>query len=395
MEGATTSSESTFEEKVQAEMEKVKDMKIGEMKMKLQARGVLTNHFCEKPEFVRAYAEIMVKDTESKSVDDEDEMNSALAALAGAEIGEDDVDEHDILEDLPLCVKHRVDKLKDLHEDREKILKDYLAERAKLETKYQDLFKPLYEKRADIVAGKLDEDIMRERIGVEEAGGEEQEETVKGIPQFWVCALGHMPVVAELLTERDIDCLEHLEDITCMDYENGEGFTLSFHFSANDFFENAILTKEYEVPNLLLADEPILKDVGGCEIRWKPGRSLTYKKVCKTQRGKGKNAGQVRRVMKKEKVESFFHFFTPPTMPRFEDMDEQEANRLEKAFDEDYDIAQAFRSHIIPKAALWFTGMAMEQEMAAALDGLQWPGSDGGSSSKSSGSKSSSSLSES
>ena len=33
--------------------------------------------------------------------------------------------------------------------------------------------------------------------------------------------------------------------------------------------------------------------------------------------------------------------------------------------------------------------------MAAALDGLQWPGSDGGSSSKSSGSKSSSSLSES
>ena len=83
-------------------------------------------------------------------------MYSALAALAGAEIGEDDVgeddvDEHDILEDLPLCVKHRVDKLKDLHEDREKILKDYLAERAKLETKYQDLFKPLYEKRADIV----------------------------------------------------------------------------------------------------------------------------------------------------------------------------------------------------------------------------------------------------
>ena len=44
-------------------------------------------------------------------------------------------------------------------------------------------------------------------------------------------------------------------------------------------------------------------------------------------------------------------------MPRLEDMDEQEANRLEKAFDEDYDIAQAFRSHIIPKAALWFTGM--------------------------------------
>jgi hypothetical protein len=39
-----------------------------------------------------------------------------------------------------------------------------------------------------------------------------------------------------------------------------------------------------------------------------------------------------------------------------EDMNEQEAERLEHAFDEDYDIAQAFRSHIIPKAVLWFTG---------------------------------------
>ena len=43
-------------------------------------------------------------------------------------------------------------------------------------------------------------------------------------------------------------------------------------------------------------------------------------------------------------------------MPKLEDMDENEAERLESAFDQDYDIAQAFRSHIVPKAVLWFTG---------------------------------------
>ena len=36
-----------------------------------------------------------------------------------------------------------------------------------------------------------------------------------GIPQFWVCAMGHMEAVAELIMERDIDCLNHLTDVHC------------------------------------------------------------------------------------------------------------------------------------------------------------------------------------
>ena len=37
-------------------------------------------------------------------------------------------------------------------------------------------------------------------------------------------------------------------------------------------------------------------------------------------------------------------------------MNEDTADAIEEAFDSDYDVAQAFRSHIIPKAVLWFTG---------------------------------------
>ena len=42
-----------------------------------------------------------------------------------------------------------------------------------------------------------------------------------------------------------------------------------------------LLIKRYEVLNLLLNDEPILKNVTGCGIYWKEGRSLTYKDVKK------------------------------------------------------------------------------------------------------------------
>ena len=162
-----------------------------------------------------------------------------------------------------------------------------------------------------------------------------------------------------------MDCLEHLTDITCTDFPDGLGFELNFHFSPNDFFHNAVLTKRYEVPNLLTEDEPILKNVTGTDIKWKRDRSLMFREVTKKQRkkGKGAGAGQVRSITKKERTESFFHFFTPMKMPALMDVvDEDEADAVEEAFDHDYDVAQAFRNHVIKKAVLWYTGEAMLED---------------------------------
>ena len=36
-----------------------------------------------------------------------------------------------------------------------------------------------------------------------------------GVPQFWVFTMGHMEAVAESITERDIDCLGNLTNVTC------------------------------------------------------------------------------------------------------------------------------------------------------------------------------------
>jgi nucleosome assembly protein 1-like 1 len=268
---------------------------------------------------------------------------------------DDDDDDDDAMQDLPPCVAARVEQLIDLNAERDLLMMTYVQERAALEKKYYELCKPLYEKRSSIVNGT---------DGTSEPTGEATEnDDPVGIPQFWVCAMGHDEDIAELLTEEDVDCLEYLTDITCDDFEDGKGFELKFHFSeTNPYFTNKVLTKTYHVPNLLVSDEPRLQQVMGCDIDWKDGKCLTFKTIKKKQRGKGKHSGQIRTISKQEHKDSFFHFFMPPKMPSMEEMDEDEADRLEEAFDADYDVAQAFRLHVIPKAILWFTGQGEDLE---------------------------------
>jgi nucleosome assembly protein 1-like 1 len=354
----------TFEEKLAEEIEKAKGMKIGEMKLKLQSKGILTSTFVEKAEIVRAYAEVVVKEAENGGEQEDVILPEGEAAAARRQSSEDDASDMDPLEEMPLHVQNRVQKLMEFDEERETIMKTYLEDRAKLEAKYHALVKPLYEKRKAVVQGEMDDEIDKEHEGESEEGSGEKR---KGVPQFWVCALGHMDVIAELIAEQDVDVLDLLEDVRCEDDENGEGFTLSFHFAPNGFFENNILTKRYEVPNLLLADEPILKNVYGCEILWKPDKCLTFKTTEKQQRGTGKNSGQVRNIKKKERCESLFHFFTPPKMPSMDDMDEEQVEKIESAFNEDYDLAQALRSHVIPKAVQWFTGQVRIIDLTSSV----------------------------
>ncbi|ACI64183.1 predicted protein, partial [Thalassiosira pseudonana CCMP1335] len=267
---------------------------------------------------------------------------------------------------LPPCILPRISKLKSLNEARDAILEEYKVERAALERRYKEKMEPLFVERRGVVFAEGEvEDVVSDNEG-DEVG----DEVVKGIPQFWACAMGHVDVIGELITEEDVDCLDFLTDITSTDSTDGQGFSLTFHFSPNPYFTNTTLTKTYEVPNLLTEDEPILQNVTGTTINWKPGQSLTHKETSKKQRKKsGPQAGQIRTVKKLERTDSFFHFFTPPKMPSLGDIiDEEEADAMEEMFDHDYDIAQAFRGSIIPKAVLWFTGEAMEEDMDGMMD---------------------------
>ena len=306
------------------------------------------------------------------------DLGAAAAASDSDDDGDDDDDDDDQQQDmmqiLPPCMVRRVERLRELNTQREAIVEQYQAERAALERKFAEQYEPLFEERADVVAGKFDEEIdaKADKAQTDEEDGEQYEEIV-GIPQFWVCAMGHMEAVAELITERDVDCLEALTDVRCIDDEDGGGFSLEFHFRDNEYFSNKVLRKKYTIPNLMLDDEPILKNVEGCKIEWKDGMCLTHREIKKKQRAKsGKNAGQIRTIIKKEKADSFFHFFSPPKIPTMDEMDEDEADAIEQAFDLDYDVAQAFRSHIVPKAALWFSGEALDEGFD--IPEGEWPG---------------------
>jgi nucleosome assembly protein 1-like 1 len=287
--------------------------------------------------------------------------------VAHLNLDDDEDDDDDFIQTLPAPIQMRLIQLKELDKERDLIMEDYLKERAVLEKKFSDLCKPMYEKRRAIIN---DEKPDTDRDTEEEEEEEEEEdssEDIKGIPDFWSVAMCNIEVIEELITERDHECLTFLEDICCEDNANGDGFKLSFFFKQNPFFTNRVLSKIYDVPNLLLADEPILKRVNGCKIDWKEGMCLTHQTISKKQRNK---KGQIRNIKKQEHVDSFFHFFTPPQLPATLDIDEEEADAIEEAFDHDYDVAQAFRSHIIPKAVLWFTGEAMQSELDGVNDDI-------------------------
>jgi nucleosome assembly protein 1-like 1 len=278
----------------------------------------------------------------------------------------EDEDEADPLAHLPDYVLARVEQLQVLHATRESLVSDYQKERAVLEKKYESIFKPLYADRAAIVQGHKDNEIAelsssttdnKETAEPDVPVDAAAADRLKGVPQFWASAMTHQDSIGELITVEDVDCLEHLLDVTCELRDDGKGYTLYFTFEPNDYFTNTVLTKTYVVPNLLVSEsEPMLKQVLGDKIDWKHGKSLTHKIVKKKQRGKGKHAGQVRTINKQEELESFFHWFSPPPMPATNDenMDEEEAERLEEIFESDFDVAQAFRCHLIPNAVRWF-----------------------------------------
>ncbi|GKY94211.1 hypothetical protein MPSEU_000387000 [Mayamaea pseudoterrestris] len=304
--------------------------------------------------------------------EDEDDDQDADGDEDG-EVEEDEDEDENPLQHLPEYVIHRVERLRSLHDKREHIMADYLAERAALEYKFGALLNPLFQERNSIVQGEMDDEIAKDHAGEETTDAEEAQADhgapVKGIPQFWLCAMMHNETTAELITEDDVDCLEKLCNVTCVDREDGKGFTLHFHFAPNDYFTNEVLTKTYEVPNMLLPDEPLLKNVQGTPIAWKDGRSLTFRMVKKKQRGKGKHAGQVRTVEKQEDLESFFRWFEPPEMPPMDELDEEEASRLEEIYDNDYEVAQAFRYQLIPQAVVYFTGEVGDDHVTLAMDG--------------------------
>jgi nucleosome assembly protein 1-like 1 len=88
-------------------------------------------------------------------------------------------------------------------------------------------------------------------------------------------------IMVEEIKEKDEDLLKYL---TRLEYETEAGtnnFTLKFHFTANEYFTNEVLTKKFYITE----DDEVTK-TEGTEVKWKEGKNVTVKTVKKVNNNK-------------------------------------------------------------------------------------------------------------
>jgi len=307
-------------------------------------------------------------------------MQNGLGKLVGQSSG--------YVASLPAVVRRRIKALKKLQMESTNIEAKFYEEIHTLECKYHELYTPLYAKRTLIASGEYepteeecewpseDEDEeelaegVKEKAKVEEVKDkdekkEEGDEVTKGVPGFWLTIFKNVEMLAEMVQDNDEPLLELLQDIKITFGEKEPmGFTLNFHFAKNDFFTNSVLTKQYDMKCLPDPEDPfsfegpeIFKCVG-CPIDWLPGKNLTVKQVKKKQKHKSK--GSVRTVTKQVKADSFFNFFEPPTIP--DDPKAEVDEDTQELLTADFEIGHYIRERIVPRAVLFFTGEALDEE---------------------------------
>lgn len=205
------------------------------------------------------------------------------------------------IDSLPASVKRRINGLKYFQSKHAELEGKFQEEVLALEKKYLELYKPLYNKRAEIVNGAYepsDEEVaLGEKVDEEEGAEkktenkteekeEEEEQPTSGIPEFWLTALKNHPQISETITEQDEEALKHLKDIR-MAYMEKPGFKLEFEFSENEFFTDKVLTKTYYYQDHVYGGDFVYDHAEGCKINWKEGKDLTVKVETKKQRHKG------------------------------------------------------------------------------------------------------------
>ncbi|XP_063831890.1 nucleosome assembly protein 1-like 1 isoform X1 [Ostrinia nubilalis] len=297
---------------------------------------------------------------------------------------------------LPPNVRRRVRALRTLQKEFVDIEAKFYSEVHALECKYEKLYKPLFEKRAQIVSGDYEpnddeclnpwrdeseeEELARAVQNAAITDGTEDkpkppgdevkpvepvmDPNVKGVPDFWYTIFKNVSMLCEMMQEHDEPILKCLQDIKVQMHEEPIGFTLEFHFAPNDYFTNTVLTKEYSMKckpdeeNPLEFEGPEIYSCKGCEIAWKKGKNVTVKTIKKKQ--KHKSRGSVRTVTKSVQADSFFNFFSPPAMP--DDPNSTLASDIQALLTADFEIGHYIRERVVSRAVLLYTGEGLDDD---------------------------------
>lgn len=296
------------------------------------------------------------------------------------------------IESLAPPVRRRINGLKGVQAEHAKLEAKFQEEILALEKKYLEKYQPLYDRRAAIIAGKIEPSEDEVNIGIEEQEAEDasgaaeasespdatasinsKTENVTGIPEFWLTSMRNVVSLSEMITARDEEALKFVTDIR-MAYLDRPGFKLIFSFAKNEFFTNETLTKTYYYQEEAgYGGDFVYDHADGDEISWSGDKDLTVRFETKKQRNK--NTKQTRVVKKSIPVESFFNFFKPPAVP--DDDSNDVASDIDERLELDYQIGEDIKEKLIPRAVDWFTGAALDyEELDESMDGEDFEGYD-------------------
>ena len=292
-----------------------------------------------------------------------------------------------MVQETSTVVKRRTNALKNLQLKLGDLETKLADEVHKLECKYAKLFEPIYQQREKIVNGEYEPteaeatwDYQDDLSDEEEEngggsaqkkqkteGGSSSSSEVKGLPEFWLTAFQGNSLLNGLISERDESVLKHLRDVKVKLNETNRGYTIEFHFNENEFFTNKVLTKTYEMntekskSNPLSPNLPAVYKCVGTKIEWKAGKDVTVKESKPTGKSPRKNSQE---DDEDEEESSFFQIFDTHTddgvNPIFKesakDMEPEELDQIAQAFEIDFEVGQALKDLVVPKAVLYYTG---------------------------------------
>ncbi len=259
-------------------------------------------------------------------------------------------------------LKKKLVAIKKLVCERMSLEKDFKKEHNKLEYKYEQLYKPFYERRQKIIEGEEKPDIEKireklEELKINEEEAKKENENEKGIPEFWSKVILNNQDI--MVNDKDKEILKKLKLIKCTPEENGN-FSLEFFFEPNDYFSNEVLKREF-----ILDEDYDIKEIKSDEIDWKsdemnPTIEIKQKKV------KNKRTNKVKTITKKEKVPSFFSSFRHFEKKEGENKEKEEEDEDEEGdeltIEDEYDLALQFKEEIIPYAIEYYLGIAGDED---------------------------------
>ncbi|XP_075100500.1 NAP1-related protein 2 [Nicotiana tabacum] len=208
-----------------------------------------------------------------------------------------------------------IEKLQEIQDELEKINEKASDEVLEVEQKYNEIRKPVYDKRNDVISS---------------------------ISDFWLTAFLSHPVLGNLLTEEDQKIFKFVSSIEVEDSKDVKsGHSITFNFKPNPYFENSKLSKTYT----FLEDGPT--KITATTIKWKEGMGIPNGVADKKKGNKRSHA-----------EESFFTWFSEVNQKGDVDDDENEILDIQ-----DDEVAEIIKDDLWPNPLNYFDHEPDEEDI--------------------------------